>query len=622
MPGSVRIFAFAVAALTLNVAAPGQVVRVDITGEIAIGSFRGADRAELFQGEILLPMSESREVFTGPYSLRLNAIGSVSDSITISADFFGLGPDFKTSNYTMHLATGDTIFTPPLPVKDSTFARYRLILFDDTSSTDEIEPAPDDTSAWGRSESVHYATRWLRGSLADFMWNLKMAYMEQIYDRHRHSFSLSSFDKINLVFHPEPTDRFYLDPELNYSLSPRLMRVDAVFSHDIDAISPRLGIELLLYRQWGYGPRWMITGFGGFYSDNFLRLRNLAKNLSSEKLVALLRDESRAESDTARIITGGFVRWLLEQNTILKFMNLYKRSTILNFESVFEDIYGKSIGSAADDFLAYAANYKPQKGELEYYASLYMNHGKYDQAREYLEEIVNGQDFQGQSFRTTLAICQYWLGDYADAAKPIGQPNVFSHDCCDDIFRTNMLVADGSLKPSGAYFQCANEERCGEAILNLAIYYLDEGKALTAETLLASIDSSFMATPEYLIAAGRLMAMKAFSPDSILSVAAAIASARMRTTAHDPINYLVAGQAYLYKRDLSRAGENLETAYFLERRPYFQGQILLELGRLYDLKGERDKALEYYNEVLIIKAGAYEKSLAKKYIARKFEIKS
>ena len=109
--------------------------------------------------------------------------------------------------------------------------------------------------------------------------------------------------------------------------------------------------------------------------------------------------------------------------------------------------------------------------------------------------------------------------------------------------------------------------------------------------------------------------------DSMLAMAAAIALNRAQVVPHDPANYLVAGQAFSLMGNFNRARENLETSFFLENRPYFLGHILLELGKLADLKGERDSACGYYNEVLTIGSGAYQKSLAKRYLEKKYDIK-
>jgi len=617
---SMKTFTVISTTLFLSAAAFGQSLRIYIKGELAEGSFNDPRKATIFQGQILVPPGQSREVFSAPYSIKLAVAENSSDSMTISAGFFGLGPDFKTFSYTMHAAIGDTIFTPPLPVRDSTLARYTFAFLDDTTQIDEAEPPPDDTTAWGVSESVHYRTHWLSRSLADYMWNLKMGYLEQIYDRHRHSFSLSSSEKIDLVFHPQPTNRVYLDPNLHYSLSPRLLRMDVVYGHDVDALSPRPAIELLLYREWGYGPYWMVSGFGGYYSDNFLQLRKLADSFSAPRLAALLADETWVDSDSGRIAIGGFVRWLLENNTITRFMSLYKTSTVLDFQTRFQGVYGRSIESALGDFLGFAKEYRPQKGELEYYASLYMDQGNYKQAREYLEEIVNGQEPERQKFRNTLAICQFWMGDYSAAHTTLG-PNPFSPNCSTDILGLNLGVASGVLQPQWAYRSYAYEEHCGEAIVNLATYCLDEGVTAEAESVLALADDNSRSTPEYMIAHGRLNLMKGLGADSELKEAANMALSRAQRVIHDPVNYLVAGQAYLLLGDYDKARENLETSYFLERRPYFQGCTLLELGKLADLQGKRDEARERYNLVQSIDAGAYEKSLAQGYLKRRFTIK-
>jgi tetratricopeptide (TPR) repeat protein len=108
--------------------------------------------------------------------------------------------------------------------------------------------------------------------------------------------------------------------------------------------------------------------------------------------------------------------------------------------------------------------------------------------------------------------------------------------------------------------------------------------------------------------------------DSTLAMAAAIALGQAQTQPNEPVNYLSAGQAFLLMKKYEKAKENLDISNFLEKRPYFQGCTLLELGKLADLQGQRDQAKEYYQQILEIKSGAYQKSLAKQYLKKKYEL--
>jgi tetratricopeptide (TPR) repeat protein len=605
----------AILALTLawSVDLDARGERIEIRAELASDS----EAVEIFEGQVVLMPGETREIFTGPHTVQLSAQEASPDTFEVKAFFFGLGPKYNTMNYNIRLAIGDSISLPPLPVKDNITARYALAILDDTTTIDISEPPLADSMVWGMSESVHYTTRWMRGSLADFLWNVKMGYLERIYDNFRNSFSLTSSEKIEYIFHPGPADSFYINPARDYAIQPRKMRIDVIFGHERDGVMPDAAAELLIYKLWGYGPRWMAAGFAGYYGDNFLRLRKFADRLNAVNLGLQLADEAWVDTDTGRIVTGALARWLVDSEHPAQFMELYRNSTSPDFAVKFTEVYGRDLESVLADFITHARGYKPQPGELAYYASLYMDQGDYAAARGYFEELVAQKDAEGDRFWQPLKISQFWLGDYDEASKSISSIAGYR---CDPL--NNVIEIAKSGKPLFVYGLCItlSSTRPAELYTTMASYHLDEGNVAMAESMLVQIKDEGRSTPEYFIEAGRLNLMKGQPADSLLGQAAAMALSRAAQTPHDPINYLVAGQALALMGDYGMAQENLETAHFLETRPYFLGQVLLELGKLSDLKGERDRAREYYDEVSSINAGAYQKALTKRYLETKYKI--
>jgi hypothetical protein len=575
-------------------------------------------KSEIFKAQISLSPNNATEIFTGPYTLKFTAQKSGDSLYDIATELFGLGPTFHNTTYNLKIAIGDSLPVPAQPVKDGQTIIYTIALLSDSSSIETTEPAFDDTTSWGSSISVHYQTHWLKGSYADFLWNLKMGYLENVYDRYRSSFKLSMFEKIDYYFHPNPQTTVYLNPQTNYAIQPGKRRIDLVFGHDIDVATPRLAAELLLYSQWGYGPRWMVTGFSGYYEDNFLRMRELADIFPPAQLARKFADESWVNSDTGRIVTGAFCRWLADSQIFSKFMDLYRQSTELNFQTKYEKIYGATFDKAAEEFLKFANSYKPKEVELEYYASEYLGRGYYEQADEYFREGLKIEEKRQVSFKQSLALCDYWLGEYKAACDVLG-PDTSVLNCDKDIFRINVQVANGSFDPPTAFKPLAKIQ-CAEAIEALSMYYLDHDLADSAAAILEGTKPNDRNTIDYFLAWGYLKVIQGQNADSTLAMAAAIALGQAQTQPNEPVNYLSAGQAFLLMKKYDRAKENLDIANFLEKRPYFQGCILLELGKLADLQSQRDQAIDYYNLVLEIKSGAYQKSLAKLYLKKKYDL--
>jgi len=69
------------------------------------------------------------------------------------------------------------------------------------------------------------------------------------------------------------------------------------------------------------------------------------------------------------------------------------------------------------------------------------------------------------------------------------------------------------------------------------------------------------------------------------------------------------------------AETELKIAMFVENRPYYQAMASLAMGRLYDLKGEHESAIAYYNQAVELNSGEYINALANNYIKNPFKLK-
>jgi len=69
------------------------------------------------------------------------------------------------------------------------------------------------------------------------------------------------------------------------------------------------------------------------------------------------------------------------------------------------------------------------------------------------------------------------------------------------------------------------------------------------------------------------------------------------------------------------AETELKIALFVENRPYYLGLANLALGRLHDLKGDRQSAKTFYNQAVELNSGEYISALANNYIKSPFKLK-
>ncbi len=599
---------------------------VDFAGTLRVGvkgEIQGQPAITLFDDEILVPLEKTQEIFTGPYTLRLSPTADSGGKYHLIVELAGLGPDFKNFQYPLTLAVGEKMIIPSVPVKNNASINYIISIRDDTSSVRKSNYPMNDASRWGTSTSIHYLTHWVKSSLADFTWNVKMTYLENIYDQYRASYKLSMFEKIDFYFHPEATDEVFIDPDLHYAILPNSRRIDLIYGHDIDAVTPAPAAELLIYRLWGYGPRWMVTGLAHYYEDGKLELRKFVDQLDPAEILADFSRYDWVNSDTGSIFCGGFVNWLFETHSFSRFKNLYRQSSPLDFEANFREIYGNSLLDALEQYLDYIENYKPRSGELGYYASTYFGQNRIEEAREYYAELALLDNDDKSDNLSFLAACQHWLGDYEAAHKTYSDLVELSGR------NPRFLTLNGDMEMALGDFEAAirlYEEAFGEGEygisgLRLVTVLIDRGDLDSARAIFDKLDGDVLRSLNYSIESARLKIISGEADvDLLLEQAAARALNLTAQSSHDPLNYLIAGRAFALLGQFDRAEQNLDIAYFLERRPYFQALMLLEQGRTADLQGKRDEAKNYYDQAANSGGSAYLNMLAKKYIESKYEL--
>lgn len=597
----------------------------DLAGTLQIsvkGDIIGQPAITVFDGEILVPLGDSREIFTGPYTLKLSPTADSAGKYNLVIELSGLGPDFKSIRYPLTLAVGEKMIIPSIPVKNNASINYTFVIQDDTGSLRKSNYSLNDADIWGLSASIHYLTRWVKGSLADYMWNIKMSYLENTYDRYRNSYKLSMFEKIECFIHPEPTDEVYLDPDLHYTILPNSKRIDLIYGHDIDALTPAPAAEFLIYRLWGYGPRWMVTGLAHYYEDGKLQMRTFVDQLDPAETLANFARYDWVNSDTGSVFCGGFVNWLFSTRSFSNFKNLYRQSSPLDYETNFREIYGTNLLHAIGQYIDYIKGYKPGSGELGYYASTYFGRNRFEKAREYYAELVSlGVDDKSDNL-DYLAACQYWLGDYEAACKTYNdlvelsgrEPRILT-------LKGDTDLALGDFEAATGLYEEATEEGYGISGLKLATILIDRGDLDSAKVIFDKLSGDILYSPSYAVEwARRKIVSGEADVDSLLEQTAARALNLTAQSSHNPLNYLTAGKAFALLGKFEKAGQNLDIAYFLERRPHLQALILLEQGRTADLQGKRKEAISFYEQAAARGGGAYLSMLAKKYIESKYEL--
>ncbi len=96
-----------------NIAFAGA-LQISVKGDII-----GQPAITVFDGKVSVPLGNSREIFTGPYTLKLSPTADSAGEYRLLVELSGLGPDFKNFKYPMTLAVGEKMI---IPYENSDFA--------------------------------------------------------------------------------------------------------------------------------------------------------------------------------------------------------------------------------------------------------------------------------------------------------------------------------------------------------------------------------------------------------------------------------------------------------------------------------------------------------------------
>jgi hypothetical protein len=573
----------------------------------------------------LIRLSENKpiKVFTGAHTLIINYEAKENEQYGFQIEILGLGPEYKRFNYDFELGINGIMLIPEVPVKNKIRVKYQIGLRSGQGQWSQDQYSLDSTKFWGNSETIHYHTYFVHRTLMDFRWNLEMGYLENIYDRYRQSFSLSSSDKIKTNIHPESPQEVFVYGDVNYSILPHDHRIDLVYNKEIDGATPAAAAELLVYEQWGYGPAWMARGFARYYDDCRLQLRKYIPGLTVEQALNLLNNESYWKKDKALNFTGAFVFYLLQNYSQAAFRNLYMNSTVLDYDILFKKYYKVDFNEVLEQFLNDMKKIELEPGELDYYATNYFKFGPLSRAKEYLIELVATDTTNLERNLGSLAICNYWAGLYEKADKNYDTLiNKFGRSSMVLVPKGDVQMALGNFDAGIELYTEAYAMGSGVAANRLASYYIENDMIDSSRAILANYKPNSISQVDYLLNLSEIKLIEDENPDSLLNQAMNLALGILNQAPHDPNSHYDVAKAHMLLGEYEKAIEFIDMAWQVEENPDQLGEIILLTGKIDDLNDNRNYAVEGYNEILKINAGEYYKSLAKKYLKSPYKLKT
>ncbi|UCC43639.1 MAG: hypothetical protein JSU65_10940 [Candidatus Zixiibacteriota bacterium] len=508
-----------------------------------------------------------------------------------------------------------------------TFTIVPLALVDvDTTGCGWMHTASDDFKV---DPSAHFNIYYVPFTHGDFYWNSVKGLMETEYRQFRDLNRFTLPGKYSLFLCPCRIPSVIWDKRFGMMVDPTRNILFSVYNTVGNTTDPFLALHVSILRNYGYAPPFISEGFAGYLSDAPWAMKRIREAGQDPSLDELLDTYSYFQWDPyiADRSSATFVRYLIEEYKITRFLELYRMADHLNLRSSLETVYGRTISELDQAWKTYIDTITVKFGQLQQYA---------DQA-----EVLFRHELVEDYGKSMLAVAKTHR-DSVDAVARLARTSLFSGEYYDaisyqkqlmelNVVTSKVLMALGSFQMMAGYYHQAAEvlQRAKAADstdqlvdFNIAMNHLHLGDKQMAQQILTGIvDFPTETSPQ---AEGRVILgnilMESDDPAIKLKAtnyyheAIALLGKTVRTSAPSAQQQLWNGIAHLGIDDTGAALDYLETALYLETRAFYTGMIYLWLGKLADVRGERDVARHYYGKVLSHPSADYHQQEARRLL--------
>ena len=571
--------------------------------------------------------------FLANFTLTLKPRLTGNSTAEIRANWYGLPPELENGFQEIQLEFQKTApFVEVGEIKCKNDLSFKIFLKGIRIGEEALEcnENPLDTSLWVTDESIHFYFTFLKNSLADYFWNSNKSYLENEYARYKEIIGSTQAGKLNYFYCSCPINQVIWDSGSFYTLNLAKNSIYTIYNQNRKDISHPAGNVFLYYYYWGYAPKFIVEGAGGYFTLNHFLTAKFKKHKKLYSLKSLIWAQAYNQKtrEIAYWQSASFVRYLIDTYGAPKFREFYGEVHEFNFETVLQKHYNKSLAEIESDWLKFIEFYRPYKHDLVYFAKQSTGFREYQKALELYLDLFKIYPSSPEVL-PSLGNAYYLVGNYPEAQKVYRRWSNQDTTKAERYFILgNLSWLVGDVKTAQFAYQKACQKDTVFAVnyINLGKFYWTLGQKDSASFYFDLAEKKQLEPPE---ACELFLAqIKRFSEekDSLkvnenFQRAKNAAGKLIQTKPEEPWSYLKLGETYLTMGAqepavLDSAEIYLKHAEFLEDRPYYYGQILLNLGKTYLAKKQTDSAKAFLRQVVKLPSGFYEKKEAKELLAK------
>ncbi len=481
--------------------------------------------------------------------------------------------------------------------------------------------------------TAHMDIYFVPNSLGDYYWNLVKGLHETEYRMFKSIFNLNLPGKHKLFLCPCPLSSVIWDSRFGQVADPTRNNSFGLYARGLNSADPFVVIHTSILRQFGYAPPFLSEGWAGYLSFALYDMKKIVKENKNVPITKLLNtsDYLQAPPTLADRTASTFVKFLIDQYGYDKFRKLYKESHDLNLADKFTEIYGKIAADIELEWLTYLDTLTFPVQVYRQYAERAEAMFDYNLMHQYAGELLDGAATQSDSISgySILKRSSFFTGDYyAATAVQEALLQINPNDNAGYMTLAGYKMMNGLYDEARVELEKRLESNPSDnlIIFNLGMNHLFTGDIETARKILTDLIASpdNTAKAEAKIMLGYIFKTTGSEAEQTIATnyfndALNFYNRQIQNQSSSANAFLWMGISSLGLDDTGNAFSYLETALFLETRPFYIGMIYLWMGKTSDVLGDHDAAKDYYGLVLVNTSADYHQKEAKELMNNPFK---
>ena len=487
-----------------------------------------------------------------------------------------------------------------------------------------------------KDPAAYYDVHFVPQTLADFYWNSVSSLIDERYREFRELNKFGLPGKYQVYLAPCQIYSVLWDDRFGTMVDPTRSTAFAVYNHQGNSADPFLVQHVAVFKHYGYAPPIFSEGLAGYLSMAIFDMKRLLKEDRSLSIDPMLDTYTYLTADPllADRMASTFVKYLVNQYGITRFLDAYRDADDLNIRASLERTFEKPIAQLDAEWRVYVDTVTINLTNLSYHIEVAETMLQFPvmlrYAKALVAEIAKTKDDSLKAF-PYLVRAEYLTGDYYAATD---YQRVFTR--LDSASVRNQVALAAYQMMNGEYPAAQEDLLLAKQIdstdqlllFNLGLNKLFQGDREAARALFEKTINTTEpqnAQIEARIFLSQLLFQRGSKGDAdrgrnlcyeVINALAPEIGGGQAT----PYAFLWSGIASLGVGDMPTAWDYLQIAEFIEVRPFYQGMINLWLGKVSDMRGDHVAAREFYGKVLRLASADYHQKEARFLLENPFEL--